>query len=122
MQTVIPKEGADTVLKRDTVNYFDPATGQPAQREAIIEVREYPVEDKIVKVGQGKAVTIQIGPTPCNAFAVFAKNEAFHEEAPEVWDRAARQALEVWAGRGNRTVARITNEHGRPMNLRMEYS
>ncbi len=110
-----------TVLKKDTVNYFDPKTGAPAQREHVIEVMEHPSLDESVKIGTGKAVVIQVGPTPGDAFAVFSKNPDFHESAPSTWDRAARQALEVWAGKGNHTVSRITTEHGRPMNLRLEY-
>ena len=110
-------------MKRmDVITFIDPATGKPATKTVEVEYQDYPIKAEAVKIGGGKTVHLQLGPTPNEAFAVFAKNPAFHEEGAEVWNREARQALEIWAAKGNLTVTRIINEHGRPMNLKLEFS
>jgi len=105
----------------DTIHYFDPATGLPATRQVEVDFVEPVIKSDTIKVSGGKPVHIQIGPTPGNAFAVFSKNGAFHEDGREAWDRAAREPLELWAAEGDHMVERIINEHGRPLNLKLEY-
>ena len=107
--------------KIDTITYIDPETGERATRQVEVDFKELPVIIEAVKIGGGKSVNIQIGPTPGNAFAVYAKNIAFHDDEPEAWARAARQALEVWAGKKNLVIEHLINEHGRSMNLKLEY-
>lgn len=108
--------------KLDVVTYVDPADGELKRKTVPLEYKEFPVKTEQVKIGNGKTVVVQIGPTPGDAYAIFAKNPAFHEDGPETWDRAARTALELWAAKGNRVVARMINEHGRPLNVKLEYS
>lgn len=107
--------------KIDTIHYFDPATGNPATRQEMVEIVDLPIKHENVKVGGGKTVQIQIGPTPGNAFAIFSKNKEFHEGGRDVWERAGREALELWAAKGDHTVVLLINEHGRPLNLKLEY-
>ena len=86
--------------KTDSINFYDPATGVLSTKHQVVDAQVFPIKDEIVKIGNGKAVMVQVGPTPNEAFAVFSKNPAFHDEGPEAWDRAARMALDLWAAKG----------------------
>lgn len=90
--------------------------------EVMVDYVEAKSTDEVLKVGAGKTVTIQVGPTKGEAYAIFAKNSAFHEEEPDAWYKVARMALELWAGRKNYAVTTLMPEHGRPLNMRLEYS
>jgi hypothetical protein len=106
--------------KLDVVTYRD-NNGDLQKKEVMVEFVPPNIKDETIKIGGGDAVVLQLGPTVNEAFAVYHKNSAFHEEAPEEWFKAARAALDMWAGRHNHTVIRIINEHGRSMNLKLEY-
>lgn len=106
--------------KIDVVTYRD-NDGTLQKKEVMIEYNPPVIKDEIIKIGGGKTVSLQIGPTVNEAFAVYYKNPEFHDAEPEAWFRVARSALDMWAGRHNHTVVRIINEHGRSMNLKLEY-
>jgi hypothetical protein len=108
----------------DTVTYIVPGTNPPeyATKQIEVEYRDFPVKDVVVKVSPNESVSVQLGPTPGEAFAVFAKNAQYHDAGVETWTRIATTALELWAAKGNHTVTRIIGEHGRPLNLKLEYA
>jgi hypothetical protein len=108
------------VKKVDTVSYRD-KDGEIAFRQVETEVAVHPIDTTVVKIG-GKPIKLQIGPTPGDAFAVYADNPDFHDEDPTTWFKAARLALGMWAAKGNHTVSQIINEHGRSFNMKMIYA
>ncbi len=107
--------------REDVVTYRD-QNGDLRKKTVMVEYTPPAIKDEPVKISGGKTVSIQVGPTAGEAFAVYHKNAAFHEDEPETWFKAARSALDMWAGKHNRQVTRIINEHGRSMNLKLEYS
>lgn len=108
--------------KRMDVVTFRDNDGILRKKEVEVEYTPPVMKDEAVKISGGRSVVLQIGPTAGEAFAVYHKNAAFHEDEPEVWFKAARSALDMWAGKHNRQVTRVINEHGRSMNLKLEYT
>lgn len=67
-------------------------------------------------------VAIQMGPTKGYMFAVFAQNPEFHELPVEIWDAAAKLALQrKVAIMGATLIDDIKKEPLRPFNWMVEY-
>ena len=67
-------------------------------------------------------VSIQLGPTPGYAFAVFRDNPEYHERPVEVWDTAAKLALmRRVAILGGEVVSGVHREPLRPFNWMCEF-
>ena len=104
------------------ISYVAGEANSLVSEEVMVEYAETKTTNEIIKVAKDLSVTIQVGPTAGEAYAVFAKNPAFHEGEPSAWFPPARMALELWAARKNHAVLRVMPEHGRPLNMKLEYS
>lgn len=68
------------------------------------------------------AVSIQMGPTPGYAFAVFKDNPEYHQMPLETWNAAARLALmRKVAILGGDMITDVRPEPLRPLNWMVEY-
>lgn len=71
---------------------------------------------------QQHPITLQLGPTPGDVFAVYAQNEPYHDSTRADWLTCARAAIETWAGKKGKRLIRVLAEWDQPYNLRGEYS
>lgn len=103
------------------ISYVAGEANTMVSTEVMVDYTETETKDEVVKISKDVAVTVQVGPTKGDAYAVFSKNPAFHDGEPSAWFPAARMALELWSARKNYAIRTLMPEHGRPLNMKMEY-